>query len=130
MLSKHQSVFIDQHKGHWIFDNDATKSIQQTMIGSNKCWVLENEFRDLGLAVLSLLFYYLMSNISIGSWWDIMGSKLTEFEDGEDKGQFVLPEEMVAGVAEDAGGTDDDHCVDGVLFDGMVDLIASNTPVG
>jgi hypothetical protein len=123
-------VFINQQKSHWIFDNDATKSIQQTMISSDKCWVLEDEFRDLGLADLGLLFYYLTSDISIGSWWEIVERMLTKFEDGEDEGQFVLPEEMVAAVAEDASGTENDHFVNGVLSDGVVDLIASTTPVG
>jgi hypothetical protein len=59
-----------------------------------------------------------------------MESKLTEFEDGEDESQFMLPEKIVAGVAEDAGGTEDNHSVDCVLFDGMVDLVASTAPVG
>jgi hypothetical protein len=40
----------------------------------------------------------------------------------------VLPKEMLAGVVEDAGGSEDDHLLDSVVLDGMADLIASTAP--
>lgn len=36
---------------------------------------------------------------------------------------------MIAGEVEDAGGTEDDHLVDGVLLNGMLDVVARTTPV-
>ena len=53
----------------------------------------------------------------------------TEFEDGEDESHLLPPEEMIAGEVEDAGRTEDDHLVDAVLLNGMVDLVARTTPV-
>jgi hypothetical protein len=42
----------------------------------------------------------------------------------------VLPREKFGGVAEETCGTEDDHLVDGVLFDRTVDLVSSTAPVG
>ena len=54
---------------------------------------------------------------------------LTEFEDGEDKRHLPLPEEMVAGEAKHASGTEDDHLVDVVLLNRMMHLAASTAPI-
>jgi hypothetical protein len=122
-------MFINKPKSLWAFDNLAAQSTQQLMIGSNEFRILEDKLRGLDVAVLSLLLHF----VSLcHQYWrkNYAGVKLTEFEDGEDKAHFVLPGEILSGVAEEACGTEDDHLVDGMLFDGMVDLVSSTAPVG
>lgn len=42
----------------------------------------------------------------------------------------MLPEEILAGVVKDAGGTEDDHLVDGLVLDGMANLAGSTASGG
>jgi hypothetical protein len=131
MLCKHQSVFVNTRKSHWIFNNLATESVQQTMVSGAKDRVLEDEFGGTSLAILSLLLYYwrLSSALFISLISFRTRDDLTEFEDGQDKSHFPLPEGIVAGMGEDASGAEDDHLVDGVLLYGMVDFAAGTAPV-
>jgi hypothetical protein len=55
MLCKHKSVFVDVQESHWIFDNLGSESFQQTMISGAKGRILEDEFKDTSVTVLSLL---------------------------------------------------------------------------
>jgi hypothetical protein len=56
MLCKDECVFVNEYESQGVFNDLGTKSTQQTMISSAKGWILEDEFRDTSIAILSLLF--------------------------------------------------------------------------
>lgn len=101
------------------------------MISNAEGKVLEDESRDAAFAILSLLFDYwhLPSALILFRIGNSCTANPTEFKDGEDKSHLPPPEAMVAAEVEDAGGTEDDHLVDGVLLNGMMHLIARTAPV-